>query len=194
MARTKFKCWLIFCYLIVSVSTRSLPLNRESIAITDSAYTTTNREALEDATTITSEAIVAQEIKDDQNKTNRMETRNESGLNSVRPGQAVQSYDIILRREGDVIHGEAILDVRITDQTIENVMRFNMAGLEIHGVQVGLVTTANLQDADIGMFDNMLEVRPRQGPGATYMVIIKYSVPLRNDGTGIYVGKIDDEQ
>ncbi|CAH2217442.1 jg25470, partial [Pararge aegeria aegeria] len=138
---------------------------------------------------------IEEKITDVQNITNRNENRNDIGLNNVRPGQSVFTYNIELTREDGIIHGKAILDVRLTDQTIGNLMKFNVEGLQINNVQVGVVTIDNLQDAALAFVNNnVLEVRPQQAQAATYIVVIEYTITLGDDGAGIFLGQLDDDE
>ncbi|XP_045765828.1 aminopeptidase N-like [Maniola jurtina] len=195
MARTRIKCLFILFSLVYFVSARSLPLIRESmssISIRDEVYSTPSKQ---DETIWKASNEIVQEIKYDQNTTNRNFNRNEETLNNIRPGQSVSSYKIELTREGDNIKGKAIIDVILSDQSLRNPIKFNIMGLDIENVQVGQMTDTNLQDADSDIInDVILQIRPRQAQATTNIVVIDYSVPLRNDGTGIFLGTWDDNE
>ncbi|XP_034830016.1 aminopeptidase N-like [Maniola hyperantus] len=196
MARTRIKCLLILLSLVVSVSARSLPLIREStpqISISNEVYTTPSKVALEDETIWNTSKEIIQEIKNDQNTTNRNVNRNEIILNNLRPGQGVSSYKIELTREGDNVKGKAIIDVSLSDQTLREPIKFHIMGLDIENVQVALMTAENPQDAEKRDDGSILEIRLMQGFATTNIVIIDYNVPLRNDGTGIFLGTWDDD-
>ncbi|XP_052740779.1 aminopeptidase N-like [Bicyclus anynana] len=187
MARLKTKCVIILYTLIVSVSARSLPLKHESTSINEGAYIPFKTEVLEDALDFDSREEI--EIKDLSipNGTHRIETRDDITTSNIRNGQTVFAYNIQLTKgeDNNNIEGKAILDVRVSEDTRANPLRFHILGIKVESVLIGLVTDDSMLTVTPNIINNILEIKP-PSEAYKYILHIEYNIPIRNDGVGLY--------
>lgn len=114
------------------------------------------------------------------------------GNSNARPGMFIQSSSINVAVNGDSFNGRIVMDVRVTGETRNKNLLFDVQGLIITSVQVGLISEANAGPAPFWMsFGNRLEVDPPTRSNS-YVVVVEYMGNIRNDGQGFYRGGVAD--
>ncbi|CAH0725369.1 unnamed protein product, partial [Brenthis ino] len=198
MARTKYKCGIsiVSCIFLLDF-VNTLPILRSpTLETTDRIFTTTNSlqdevlvEEPKNFTVDYNTQILDAAINNTFNVTGRSLER-QSEVN-IRRGQEVRNYSIQITRNGDKFIGQAILSVRVSEGRGEALL-FHMVDLEVHRVQLGILTIADASDVNFDAYDDLLEVQVPEEPATTYVVIIDYSADFRSDGMGLYMGHFDD--
>ncbi|KAI5638670.1 membrane alanyl aminopeptidase [Phthorimaea operculella] len=87
-----------------------------------------------------------------------------------------------------------MIDLRVDQALREDPLLFHAEDMTIDSVLLGILTDANAQPVDYDYDDGILEVSTDSRFGATYVVIIEYSAPIRNDGTGIFRADFNNQQ
>ncbi|XP_047528953.1 membrane alanyl aminopeptidase-like [Vanessa atalanta] len=192
MARTKFK-WLLIIYLslIISNDARSIPILQPlTLQTTDSVYPNVIQETpIETIETLTKDT--QSELKEVTINGTR-DLQNESLMRSnVRPGQEVRRYTVEIKRNDNVLEGRAVIDVQLTEATRNNPILFNAIQLTVTNVLVGVLTSANAVAARFRLVNQQLEITPAQS-ATSYVVIVEYTMALRDNGFGLYMGKYQD--
>ncbi|XP_050343836.1 aminopeptidase N-like [Nymphalis io] len=192
MARTKFKWqFIIYLSLITLNNARSLPILRPlTLQTTDSIYPNTVQETpIEAIQTFTTESV--NNVKEVP-RNGTLDLKNGSLFRSnVRPGQEVRRYSVEFKRDGNTITGRAVIDVQLTEATRKNAILFNAVQLTVTSVLVGVLTSANAVAASFRLANQQLEITPDQS-ATSYVVIVEYTIPLRDNGFGLYMGKYQD--
>ncbi|KAG6458907.1 hypothetical protein O3G_MSEX011116 [Manduca sexta] len=191
MVREKFK-WkltILLNLLLLNVFTKCLPIETRPasyITTSETAFTSSNAMTLEIPETHVEEVTANNIIP---NITHAI-TFN-SLLRNVRPGQDVRQYAIELTLNGNQFTGRAVLDVVITEASMEDNLKFHFDGVTIQSVQTGVFTVASAVPAEFTLDDGILEIEPTQN-AATFIVIVEYTGTMGNDGQGLYVGQAYD--
>lgn len=194
MARTKYKSGIVvFLFLLLLNFVKLLPIVRSPVLeTTDTIYSTTT--LYQDEENLVNESSLLVEDAILSAETNDTIQRVGSGIQSrqnVRPGQTVLKYNIKIRRNGDRFEGQALMEVRLTEQTREDAIILNFVELNIERVRVGVLTASNLVDTPYNIDDGLLEISPAQ-VASTYQVLVEYTANFRNDGIGLYIGRFDE--
>ncbi|KAJ2952369.1 hypothetical protein O0L34_g4653 [Tuta absoluta] len=213
MVRRKFK-WkfgVIFSILLLSVFTKSLPIEKGvsslPLTVTD---TTFSGLVLPDLIEPVNKARNV-EIENESKNESSLQTQNEkfnstdivasnytrNGLiRQIRPDQDIRNYNIQITIDGNRFKGRAMIDLRVDQALREDPLLFHAEDMTIDSVLLGILTDANAQTVPFKYKadDGILEVSTDSRSGATYVVIVEYSAPIRNDGTGIFKADFNDQQ
>ncbi|XP_063619790.1 aminopeptidase N-like [Cydia splendana] len=165
--------------------------NTEPLTTTDADTETPT--TLEDEVLTTTESVIvpfpSEEEKAVESNVTTLTNGTRSLFRNVRPGQEARQYSIEITPNGNSFTGRAVIQVRLTSETIEEPIVFHVEDLNVQAVRTGIFTEVNAIAADFYVDDGVLGILPQQ-EASNYIVVIEYTGNMQT-GFGLFQGEFD---
>lgn len=112
----------------------------------------------------------------------------------LRPGMTISDYVIEIDPDinSGTFQGRLIASVHVNQDTREEPLKFFIEELDIDSAEYAIGTAgSNFQEADFNTEEDHVEISTGLS-SLSYTIIINYEGPIRNDGTGLYIGHYGD--
>ncbi|XP_049870319.1 membrane alanyl aminopeptidase-like [Pectinophora gossypiella] len=208
--KNKWKFGFILYMLLLSVFTKSLPIEKSASSGPLLVTTDTNFGNLvvpEDFIVTTQLSSVADNNVPTIQESNATDEINATAVDSpenstlyvsrdfdrsLRPEQEAREYVVQITFDGNSFRGRVAINTRVT-ANLDDPLVFHVEDLNIDSVRVGTITEDNAVDTGFNVDDGILEIFPER-ESTIYRVIIEYNGQIRNDGIGIFKGDFNDHE